>query len=103
VTYRKFGNKPTVVDGIKFPSKKEAARWMQLKLLERAGAIRDLTRQVRYTLAVNGIKVCDYIADFVYTDGRQQFVEDTKGFRTAEYKLKAKLMKACHGIEILES
>jgi uridine kinase len=101
--YRKYSNKITVVDGIKFRSKREAKRYSELKLLERTGAIRDLQRQVKYELAINGQKICDYIADFVYRTNHQQIVEDSKGFRTYEYKLKAKLMKAIHGIDILET
>lgn len=96
----------TVVDGITFPSKKEASRYSQLKLLERAGKISNLVvtgKAKRFSLVVNGIKICDYIADFLYTENGQPVVEDVKGMRTREYKLKKKLMLACHGIEIRET
>jgi hypothetical protein len=76
-----------------------------LKLLEKAGQIANLERQIRYHLDVNGVHICDYIADFQYVAGENPLftVEDCKGFRTPEYKLKAKLMKACHNIDILET
>lgn len=99
----KYGNKPTVVDGIKFPSKKEARRYTALRLLERAGEIANLELQVPYDIEIKGAKVCRYIADFVYEKCGAVVVEDCKGVRTTTYRLKAKLMKACHNIEILET
>lgn len=100
---RKYGNVPTEVDGRRFASRREAARYCELRLLERAGAIRHLECQVPYRLTVGGLLVCRYVADFRYTeaDGRE-VVEDAKGYRTPEYKLKAKLMKAVHGITVVE-
>jgi len=88
-----------------FASKREARRWGELRLMEMAGAIQDLRRQVRYRLDVDGLHVCDYIADFRYISepGQAEVVEDCKGFRTREYVLKRKLMKAIHGIDILET
>jgi len=104
MTYRKYGNKRTEVDGFTFDSKAEAARWQQLTLLQRAGEIRNLQRQVSYPIVVNGVKVCTYCADFVYEDARgNRITEDTKGVKTPAYNLKKKLMKAVHGIDILES
>lgn len=99
---RKYRNVPTVVDGIRFDSKREAARWSELKLLEKAGKIEDLQRQARYELRVNGALICHYNADFIYIENGQRIVEDAKGVRTREYKLKKKLMKAVHGIDIVE-
>lgn len=99
----KYNAVRTEADGIKFASKKEAKRWMDLRLLEKAGAILDLKRQVSYELAVNGIMICSYYADFVYRKGAEMVVEDTKGVRTPLYLLKSKLMLALHGIVILES
>jgi hypothetical protein len=106
----KFGNKPTYVGSRRFPSKKEARRYRELKLLDgRPDGILDLQLQVPFDLVVNGQKICRYLADFVYTDVRpglakpRRVVEDCKGVRTPVYKLKAKLMKAIHGIEILET
>lgn len=98
----KFGNKKTVIDGITFDSKAEATRYSVLKVLQAAGVVADLRLQVPYDLIVNGMKVCRYIADFVYTMDGRTVVEDVKGMRTPEYKLKRKLMLAVFGIEIQE-
>ncbi len=100
----KYKNRKTVVDGISFDSKKEAARWRELKLLERAGAIADLRRQVRYELIrkQEGERAVTYIADFVYTENGETVVEDAKGVRTQAYVLKRKLMLERHGIRIRE-
>ncbi len=99
----KYGNKPTTIDGVRFASKKEAKRYGQLLLLQRAGEIAGLKLQPRYPLMVNGEKVCVYVGDFEYTDGRSlEFVtEDAKGVKTPEFKLKAKLFRALYGREIV--
>ena len=100
----KFKAKRTECDaGHKHPSKKEAKRCGELRLLEKAGAVSELEFQPRYALIVNGVKVCGYIADFRYIEKDKSVVEDCKGFKTPEYKLKKKLMAACHGIGILET
>jgi hypothetical protein len=103
----KYRNERVEVEGHKFDSKREAARWMELRMLERTGAIRNLARQIRFPLDVNGIHICDYIADFIYESvddsSWERVVEDSKGVRTPEYKLKAKLMLAIHGVTIKES
>lgn len=93
----------TYVDNTRFASKKEANRYKELSFLMRVGKITDLTMQVKFPLVVNGIKVCDYIADFVYTENGIKVVEDTKGVRTHVYLIKKKLMKAIYGISIVES
>lgn len=98
----KYGAVPTEVDGRRFASKKEAARYGELCLMERAGEIQNLECQKRFHLDVNGVHICDYIADFVYQDVTGLVVEDTKGFVTPVYALKKKLMWACHGIAIVE-
>lgn len=112
----KFGNKPTVADGIKHASKKQALRWVLLRQWEREGRIKNLQREVSFPIVVKGEKICTYRADHVYhepgvcrvVDGAYvmtistQVVEDVKGFKTAEYRLKKKLMRAVHGIEIRE-
>lgn len=105
---QKFRNKPTIVDGIRFPSKKEAQRWKDLLLLQANGEVRNIRRQVEYRLEVLGMLICKYRADFVYDELRasvwtDEIVEDVKGYRTPEYRLKRKLMKACLGIEIRET
>ena len=71
--------------GLKFDSRWEAERWGQLKSMERAGAVQQLDRQIKYELNVNGQKICNYIADFTYLlvdeDGSSRFiVEDAKAF-----------------------
>jgi hypothetical protein len=100
----KYGNTPTVVNGRRFASKKEAGRYCTLTLMEQAGEIRDVQCQVSFRLEVNGERVGLYIADFVYVDGTtgERVVEDAKGYRTPVYRLKAKLMLACHGIAVRE-
>lgn len=123
----KYRNKTVVVDGISFDSKKEARRYQELSLLEKAGAIRDLQMQVKFVLIpaqyeftneryTKGKKKgclkqgkllereCAYIADFVYTDieNARKVVEDTKGVRTKDYIIKRKLMLYIHGIQIKE-
>jgi hypothetical protein len=99
----KYRNVHTVVDGHVFPSKLEARRYQELKLLAAAGEISDLELQPRYRLDVAGVHICSYISDFRYTDRRGNvIVEDAKGVRTAVYTIKKRLMKAVHGIEIVE-
>lgn len=105
----KYKNRKLTIDGEVFDSQKEARRYRELALLQRAGQISDLKRQVRYELIPTqriGGKVveksCVYIADFVYTENGETVVEDTKGFRTKEYIIKRKLMLYVHGIRIRE-
>lgn len=103
--FRKYKNEKTQVDGVWFDSKREARRYGELKLLERAGEIRNLRLQVVYDLVVYGRLVCRYRADFVYEDRRlgwAEVVEDAKGCRTEAYIIKRKLMLAVHGITIRE-
>jgi len=94
-----------MVDGIRFASKKEASRYGDLKLMEKAGLIDQLELQPKYPLHVNGHKICTYIADFRYMDVETgtRIVEDAKGFKTPAYKLKKKLMKVIHEIEVFET
>lgn len=122
----KYHNKKTIaLDGSVFDSLKEARRWDELLLLQRARKITDLQRQVEYELipaqyetyerrSANGKRLkdgsrlierkCSYVADFVYTDTEtgKTVVEDAKGVRTKEYIIKRKLMLAIHGIRIHE-
>ena len=99
-TRSKYRNIRTVVNGISFASKREAARYRELVLLERAGVIKDLSLQVRMPLQVNGHVVSHYVADFQYTEDGQLIVEDAKGFITDTFRLKSKLVKALYGVEI---
>lgn len=103
----KYRNTKTVVDGVTFQSKREASRYGELKIMERAGRIRGLELQPPYDLVVNGTKVARYIADFRYVDCQtgETVVEDVKSPVTRAhpvYRLKAKLLKALLGIAIRE-
>ena len=106
----KYHNKKIEIDGMKFDSKKEGQRYLELKLLQRAGYISDLERQVKFILIpsqkADG-KVVErevtYKADFVYKDDSgQTVVEDVKGYKTKEYILKRKMMLYFKGIRIKE-
>ena len=106
----KYKNKPVMVDGIRFPSIKEARRYKELALLERAGKIRNLTLQEPFTLIPSQRmfgKVVErpvvYKADFTYYQDGKYIVEDAKGYRTPEYKIKRKLMLYVHGIRVKET
>lgn len=102
----KFNARRTELDGIAFASKAEAKRYAHLKLLARVGEIADLELQPKYDFVVNGLKVCSYLADFRYRVPAtgEVVVEDVKSAptRTPEYRIKRKLMKAIHGIEVVE-
>lgn len=118
----KYSNKKTEVDGIVFDSKKEAKRYQELLLLEKAGVIRNLQRQIKYVLIPaqrepdtigkrGGVhkgklieRECSYIADFQYYDVNkgELVVEDTKGFGTKDYTIKRKLMLKEYGVRIRE-
>jgi len=104
----KYRNVKTVVDGITFDSKREADRYCELKLLQRAGKITDLRLQVPFELqpafTLNGkkIRAIHYIADFMYAQDGVYVVEDVKGQRTKEYMLKRKMYAYKYGQEIKE-
>lgn len=119
----KYGNKKVVRDGITFDSAKEARRYYELKMMERAGMIKDLQMQVPFELipakyeiiqrfGKNGKRLQDgrrciehsvvYFADFVYFENGEKIVEDTKGMRTKDYIIKRKLMLHVYGIRIKE-
>jgi hypothetical protein len=115
----KYGSRKVTVDGITFDSRKEAARYQELKLLERVEAIKNLQRQVEFELIpsqrINGKvaeRPCKYVADFVYLEDLNfkspdgpiwnKVVEDTKGFKTKDYIIKRKLMLKEFGIRIRE-
>lgn len=123
----KYGaRKMTAPDGQKFDSVMEYHRWGCLKLLERAGQIQDLKRQVKFELIPiqreestevykagpqKGLpkpgalleKPCTYVADFTYIENGKLIVEDVKGAKTEAYKIKKKLMLWIHGIRIKET
>jgi hypothetical protein len=106
-----------------FDSRKEARRYQELTLLERAGHIQNLRRQVKYVLIPSQYKLYErygkncrklrdkkellerevsYIADFVYEINGNKIVEDTKGMKTKDYIIKRKLMLWVHGIRVKE-
>lgn len=97
-------------DGIVFDSMKEANRWDHLRLLLRAGKIKDLQRQVKFVLIPKQLddrgktveRECAYIADFTYTDTEtgEYIVEDTKGIKTKDFIIKRKLMLWVHKIQV---
>ena len=106
----KYGAKRMVVDGIEFASKKEANRYCELKLMEKAGLIKELKRQVRIELVpkTDKYRAVTYVADFQYRDvktGLVQF-EDVKGCKEGAayemFKLKKKLMYWRWGKDITE-
>lgn len=120
----KYRNRKVTVNGIEFDSAKETRRFCELSLLEKAGAITELQRQVKFVLfpaqyeAVERYsdktgkrlkdgkrlleKECAYIADFSYMQDGRRIVEDTKGFRTKDYIIKRKAMLWFYGIRIKE-
>lgn len=106
----KYHNRKITVDGQKYDSVKEYSRYCELKLLERAGIITELTRQVKFVLIPaqyeNGRCVereCSYYADFTYREDGEFIVEDVKGKRTKEYIIKRKLMLKIYGYRIKET
>lgn len=125
--YSKYKAKKVTVDGIEFDSKKEAAHYQELKLLERAGKIKNLQLQVPFVLIPAQYEECieytqknhkekkvkklvekklSYIADFVFEQDGKTIVEDVKGYRQSgaysTYVIKRKLMLWIHGIRIQE-
>mgnify|MGYP000962584560 CR=1 FL=1 len=101
----KYGNTKTERDGIRYDSAKESRVLADLETLERAGHIRDLRRQVPFAIVIDGIHVCDYVADAVYMEGARRVVVDVKSEATRKlpvYRLKRKLMAAVLGIEVEE-
>jgi hypothetical protein len=99
----KYRAVPTHLDGIRFPSKREAQRYGVLKMLEKAGEISWLQLQPSFPVLVNGVRVFTYKADFSYFDRTGiAVVEDVKGYKTPMYRLKKKCVKAQYGVEIKE-
>lgn len=120
----KYLNQKIKIGSKIFDSKKESKRWQELCLLQRAGKITDLQRQVKFILIPtqyekfprysdktgkrlkDGIRTleqeCSYVADFVYMQDGKRVVEDTKGVKTKDYIIKRKLMLSVHGIKIKE-
>lgn len=97
----KYGAIKTVVDGITFDSKGEAGRYAKLKLSEKAGIISYLELQPTYDITINNHKVCKVKLDFRYQQEGQTIVEDFKGMDTSISKLKRKLVKAVHDVDVV--
>jgi len=99
MNYRKYGNKEIIVNGIRFQSKKEANRYCELLLLQRAKIISNLKLQPRFLLQEgfkkNGktYKKIEYIADFQYVENGKVIIEDVKGYETEVFKIKHKLFE----------
>lgn len=107
----KYRNQKVKVDGEVFDSKKELSRWRQLLMMEKSGVITELEKQVPFVviepvvIAGKKEKATVYVADFVYKQGGKFIVEDTKSAITRKlpvYRLKRKLMKVVHDIDIRE-
>ena len=112
----KYHAEPLFVDGRRFDSRREGARYLELRLMEKAGLIADLELQPEFPLLVMELwrsqipiqitKVGRYRADFRYVDLRsgEIIVEDTKAepTKTEAFRLRKKLAEAIHGIFIRE-
>lgn len=100
MVYSKYGNRKVIVDDVIFDSVKEANRYQELKLMERAGAIKDLELQPRFELVPKfshegeTFRKVEYVADFRYYDVGldREVVEDVKGYKTEVYKIKKKML-----------
>lgn len=108
----KYGNRPCSIGSEKYRSERERDRHQELLLLQRAGEIAGLTREVVFVLAP-GVKIegedrrrppLRYVVDFLYsTAGGRQVAEDAKGMQTPVYRLKKHLMATVHGIHVREA
>lgn len=107
----KFNNKKTIYNGIKFDSKKECERYKQLIMQQDGGLISDLKLQPKFEFKLNGHPIMyksrrklTYKADFQYHCHKsgKTVVEDAKGFKTPEYKIKWALMKYINNITVIE-
>ena len=107
----KYRSRKATADGITFDSKRERDRYLELKLLEKAGVITDLVLQPRYVIH-NAYVRCDgkkvreiqYIPDFRYfdTEKNAEVIEDVKGVKTEVYRIKKKLFEKRYGVKITE-
>jgi hypothetical protein len=104
-TRSKYGAKRCTIDGEAFDSQGEAARWQELRLLERAKQIAALVRQVRVPLEVqqpsgDPVVIGEYVADFAYLEADRYVLEDFKGCDTPLSAWKRKHVKAQTGIAV---
>lgn len=126
--YNKYQAIKTCVNGIEFDSRKEARRYQELLLLERAGVIQNLKRQEKFLLIPSQYETVEtgeyyqtgskkgtpktkevcvekavvYVADFTYIEDGKKVVEDTKGVKTKDYIIKRKLMLYMNKIKVKE-
>lgn len=106
--YNKYGNRHVEIDGIKFDSEKEGKYYTKLKMLKRAGEVKDFKLQVPFEIKVNKIYIAKYLLDFqvIYSDGTVEYIDikaktkEGKWITTDVFKLKKKLVEAIHKIEI---
>lgn len=103
----KFRNIKTVIDGIKFASKKESKRYLDLELMQKDGLISELQLQEKFLLIPKqeGERACHYVCDFSYIENGIRIIEDVKSVATKKlpgYILKRKMMLFFHGIKIRE-
>jgi len=98
----KYKNIKIKIDNITFDSKLEGKHYSDLKLLVRAGAIKDLELQPRYDLIINDVKIGFYKADFRFFDIKEnrERVIDSKGVDTVVSMLKRKMVKAIYGVDV---
>jgi Protein of unknown function (DUF1064) len=98
----KYGNHRVEYDGHMFDSLLERDYYIHLKLREKLGEVYEVEMQRPYLLTINGKLIAAYRADFTFYDDRakRNRVIDCKGVTTAVFGLKAKLMKAIHGIDV---
>lgn len=94
-------------DGIVFDSRREMNRYLELKILERAGLIEDIVCQHVFVMYINGELFCEYTADFLYfdVDKKCDIVEDVKSSGTqkdAAYRLRKKAAELYHNIKVIE-
>lgn len=100
LTRNKYRAKPTVLDGIRFDSKREAATYANLKIIERAGKISDLVVHLRYDLYVGKEKIGAYESDFTFIEDGKRKIVDVKGMDTPLSKWKRKHLAAQYGVEV---
>lgn len=98
----KYNNQKLEIDGHLFDSKKEARRYIELRIMLTAGIIQNLLLQVPYELNEGGSHSLKYISDFEYDKEGRHIVEDAKGYKTKIYLKKKRLMEKVHGIKIVE-
>lgn len=116
----KYHSRKITRDGVTFDSVREYNRFKELQLLERAGKITRLNRQIPYELIPTQYETitdpktgkkkrvcversCSYVADFTYWEDGKFIVEDAKGMKTESYRIKRKLMLSVYGIRIKET